>query len=130
MADAKRPISPHLSVYRWQISNSLSILHRATGVMMSIGGVVLTLWLLGVAAGPDSYLMVVDWLGSPLGLLLLLGWSYCFFFHLSNGVRHLFWDAGYGFDLPRARASGVAVIVISAALTVGFWMLVLAGAGG
>ncbi len=130
MADAKRPISPHLSVYRWQISNSLSILHRATGVMMSIGGVVLTLWLLGVAAGPDSYLMVVDWLGSPLGLLLLLGWSYCFFFHLSNGVRHLFWDAGYGFDLPRARASGVAVMAISAALTVGFWMLVLAGAGG
>ncbi len=130
MADAKRPLSPHLSVYRWQISNSLSILHRATGVMLSIGAAALTLWLLGVAAGPDSYIMVVEWLGSPIGLLLLFAWSYCFFFHLCNGVRHLFWDAGMGFDLKRAHASGVAVVVASAGLTVLFWLLALLNRGG
>jgi succinate dehydrogenase / fumarate reductase cytochrome b subunit len=129
MADAKRPLSPHLGVYRWQISNSLSILHRATGVMLALGGAALALWLVAIAAGPDAYLALLAWFGSPLGLLLLAGWSFCFFYHLANGIRHLFWDAGLGFELPRARATGVAVVVASLLLTVAFWVLAYGRAG-
>jgi succinate dehydrogenase / fumarate reductase cytochrome b subunit len=129
MADAKRPLSPHLGVYRWQISNSLSILHRATGVMLALGGAALALWLVAIAAGPDAYLALLAWFGSPLGLLLLAGWSFCFFYHRANGIRHLFWDAGLGFELPRARATGVAVVVASLLLTVAFWVLAYGRAG-
>ena len=129
MADPTRPLSPHLSVYRWQISNTLSILHRATGVFMAFGGVVLSLWLVAAAAGPDSYLRIVDWLGTPIGMILLVGWSFSFFYHLANGIRHLFWDAGMGFALDRARTSGIAVVVAATIMTVMFWVIALSGGG-
>lgn len=130
MTDTNRPLSPHLGVYRWQWSNTLSILHRATGTMLALGAVVFTIWLVAIGSGPDAYLGVVDWLGSPLGLLLLFGWSFCFFFHLCNGVRHLFWDAGLGFELPRARASGLAAAAVAVLLTVAFWLVALTSGGG
>jgi succinate dehydrogenase / fumarate reductase cytochrome b subunit len=129
MAESNRPLSPHLTVYRWQISNTLSIIHRATGVMLALGAAIMTLWLVGIASGPDAYLAVLGWLGSPLGLLLLFGWSFCFFYHLANGVRHLFWDAGYGFELPRAHATGIAVIIAASVLTVLFWALAISRGG-
>jgi succinate dehydrogenase / fumarate reductase cytochrome b subunit len=125
MAQPKRPLSPHLGVYRWQVSNTLSILHRLTGVMLSLGGLAFTAWLVGVAAGPDSYLGVLGWLQSPLGALLLLAWSFCFFFHLCNGVRHLAWDAGYGFEVAQARLTGIAALAAALFLTGMFWVLAL-----
>jgi succinate dehydrogenase / fumarate reductase cytochrome b subunit len=129
MTDMNRPLSPHLGIYRWQWSNTLSILHRATGVMLALGAVVFTAWLVAIASGPDAYLGVVAWLGSPVGLLLLFGWSFCFFYHLCNGVRHLCWDAGYGFGLARARATGLAAAAIAVLLTVAFWLVALTGGG-
>ena len=98
MARSDRPLSPHLGIYRWEISNSLSILHRMTGVMLSVGALALTGWLVSVVAGREVYAHWQGWLSGSFGLLLLFGFSASFFFHLANGVRHLFWDAGYGFD--------------------------------
>jgi succinate dehydrogenase / fumarate reductase cytochrome b subunit len=127
MAHANRPLSPHLGIYRWQVTNTLSIVHRLTGLALSAGAVVLTAWLVSIASGPDAYLALRGWLSSPLGVLLLFGWTFCFFYHLCNGVRHLFWDAGYGFEMPQARASGIAVVVGGLVLTTVFWLIVLLG---
>lgn len=128
MARQERPLSPFL-IYRWQITNSLSIVHRLTGVMLSIGAVLLTAWLVAIAGGPASYRVLAYWLGTPPGMLLLLGLTFCFLYHLCNGIRHLAWDAGYGFELRSARASGVAVVIAAATLTVAFWLVVLTGGG-
>lgn len=130
MAQTNRPLSPHLGVYRWQVSNTLSILHRLTGLMLTAGAVVFTVWLVAVAGGPDAYLGVVGVLRSPPGVLLLFGWTFCFFYHLCNGIRHLFWDAGYGFEIRQARASGFAVVALASALTIVFWLVALTGSGG
>jgi succinate dehydrogenase / fumarate reductase, cytochrome b subunit len=129
MAQLNRPLSPHLSVYRWQVSNTLSILHRITGVGLALGGVVLAIWLVTMATGPDAYLALVGLLGSPPGVLLLLGWSFCFFFHLCNGIRHLFWDAGHGFEVAQARRSGYAAVGAAVLLTLAFWLVMLTGSG-
>lgn len=125
MARAERPLSPHLGVYRWQISNSLSILHRAAGVALSVGALVLSGWLISVAVGYDAYARVAAWLAGPIGALLLFGWTFCFFFHLGNGIRHLVWDAGKGYEKATARRSGWAVVIAALVLTAGFWVLAL-----
>jgi succinate dehydrogenase / fumarate reductase cytochrome b subunit len=123
MSKSDRPLSPHLSIYRWPITMTLSILHRATGVAMSIGFVVLVAWLFDAAAGEEAYAVFVGAMGSPIGVLMLIGWSFAFFFHLSNGVRHLFWDTGRGFEKQQANASAWLVLVASTVLTAGFWMM-------
>ncbi len=123
MNDSGRPLSPHLSVYRWPVTMTVSILHRATGAALSIGFAVLAIWLMSLATGEAQYSMVSEFLQSTIGCLLLIGWSYAFFFHLANGVRHLFWDAGRGFEKSQANASAWFVIVLSLALTVALWML-------
>lgn len=129
MGQANRPLSPHLNVYRWQVTNTLSIVHRFTGVMLALGALALTGWLLALASGPDAYLAVLAVLDSPLGVLLLLGWTFCFCYHLCNGIRHLCWDAGYGFEMAQVRASGTAVVVVALLLTALLWILVLAAGG-
>ncbi len=129
MTEVNRPLSPHLSVYRWQVTNTLSILHRLTGVVLSAGAMVFTVWLAAIAGGPDAYLGVIGMLRSPPGVLLLAGATFCFFYHLCNGIRHLFWDAGYGFEIRRARASGLAVVGLATVLTVVFWLVVLTSNG-
>lgn len=123
MSKSDRPLSPHLSIYRWPITMTLSILHRATGVAMSLGFVVLVAWLFDAASGEESYATFVEAMGSTIGRLMLIGWSFAFFFHLSNGVRHLFWDTGRGFEMQQANASAWFVLVAATVLTVGFWML-------
>ena len=128
MALQDRPLSPFL-IYRWQISNALSIVHRLTGVLLSSGAVVLTLWLAAIAAGRDAYELMLSLLRSPIGLLLLFGWSFCFFYHLANGIRHLAWDAGYGFEKQRARSTGIAVVIAAVALTAAFWAVALMRTG-
>lgn len=122
MARNDRPLSPHLGVYSWQISNTLSILHRATGVMLSFGAVALVGWLVSIVAGPAAYASVNGFFASPLGALMLLGWTFCFFYHLSNGIRHLFWDAGLGFEKDRARQTGWLVVGIAVVLTLAVWI--------
>ena len=123
MSKSDRPLSPHLSIYRWPITMTLSILHRATGVAMSLGFVVLVAWLFDAASGEESYEIFVRAMGSTIGVLMLIGWSFAFFFHLSNGVRHLFWDTGRGFEMQQANASAWLVLVASTVLTAGFWMM-------
>ena len=122
MTSDPRPISPHLQVYRWQLTSVLSILHRASGVALSAGTILLVLWLVSAAAGPDPYTAVQDFLGSWIGLLLLFGWTVALYYHLCNGLRHLWWDTGHGLDLPSVYAGGWAVLAGTAALTVVTWI--------
>jgi succinate dehydrogenase / fumarate reductase, cytochrome b subunit len=125
MSQVSRPLSPHLQVYRWQISNTLSILHRITGVALALGGVALVSWLLSLASGQSAYASITSVLGSLLGQLALMVWTFSFFYHLCNGLRHLAWDAGYGFDKAVARKSGVAAVAAAGLLTVLFWVVAL-----
>jgi succinate dehydrogenase / fumarate reductase cytochrome b subunit len=117
MGQAARPLSPHLQIYRWPLTMALSILHRATGIALSVGTVLIVWWLLAAARGPDAYEAVQGFVGSWIGVLLLVGWTYSLFFHLCNGIRHLVWDAGYGFDLPTTYKTSLAVVAVSGALT-------------
>ena len=122
MNKASRPLSPHLTIFRWPISMTLSILHRVTGVALSVGLIVLTVWLLALSIGAPAYSQIVDLLGSILGRLLLFSFSFAFFFHLCNGIRHLFWDVGKGFEMRQVNASAWAVVVASSALTIWLWL--------
>lgn len=126
MEKSQRPLSPHLQIYRPQLTSVLSITHRITGVALLLGTLVLAYWLLAAASGPDAYASAQALLGSWLGRIVLLGFTYALFFHLCNGIRHLFWDVGLGFELKAAYASGNAVIAMSIALTVVAWALAYA----
>lgn len=123
MSNNGRPLSPHLSIYRWPITMTLSILHRATGLALSVGLIVLVAWLFSAASGPESYSLVVSTLDSTFGRVCLAGWSFAFFFHLSNGIRHLVWDAGFGFEIRQANASAWFVLLLALVLTTLFWAL-------
>jgi succinate dehydrogenase / fumarate reductase cytochrome b subunit len=121
MSSDPRPLSPHLQVYRWQLTSVLSILHRASGVALSLGTVLLVTWLGAASDGPAPYAAVQHFIASWLGLLLLFGWSAALFYHLCNGVRHLYWDTGRGLELNTVYASGWTVVVATAVLTVMAW---------
>jgi succinate dehydrogenase / fumarate reductase cytochrome b subunit len=119
-----RPLSPHLTIYRWPITMTLSILHRMTGVALSIGLIALVVWLESIAFGVDAYATVVGLMNTIIGKLILLGLSFAFFFHLSNGIRHLFWDVGMGFEPRQANASAWFVVIASVLLTAVYWFTV------
>ena len=125
MPSDQRPLSPDLPIYRPQLTSVLSITHRVTGVGLSVGSPLLVIWLMMAAAGPQSYGGLHEFLASWFGLVLLLGWTFSLFFHLCNGIRHLFWDAGYGFELAAIYASGWTVVALSAGLTVAAWIISL-----
>jgi succinate dehydrogenase / fumarate reductase, cytochrome b subunit len=127
MRSADRPISPHLQIYRWQLTSVLSILHRAAGVWMSIGAIVLVWWLVAAASSPEAFDAVSDFLNSWLGQLLLFGWSVALFYHLCNGIRHLVWDTGHGLDLKFTYLGGWFVLGGTAALTLIAWGVVISG---
>ena len=112
-----RPTSPHLGIYRWQIGNTLSILHRLTGAALAVGLLALSYWFVSLAGGPDSYAAAARLFASPFGLAVLLGWTFSFLFHLLNGVRHLFWDAGKGFERTQRHVSGWFAVLGAIALT-------------
>ena len=101
---------------------TLSILHRVTGVALSAGLIVLTIWLLALSIGAPAYGQIAALLGSIVGRLLLVGFSFAFFFHLCNGIRHLFWDMGKGFEMRQVTASAWSVVVASSALTLWLWL--------
>ncbi len=127
MAADNRPLSPHLQIYRPQITSVLSILHRISGVFMSLGILLLAYWLAAAASGPESYETAVALLGSVVGRLLLFGWTLAFFYHFLNGIRHLEWDTGRGFELPQVVRSGWLVVVLSLVLTLLMWGRLLLG---
>ena len=127
MSGSNRPMSPHLQVYRPQLTSVLSITHRATGVALAVGTIFLVWWLVATGAGAEYFDYVQAIMGSWLGLLILLGFSWAVFYHLCNGIRHLFWDAGYGFELETAYKSGWATVAGSVVLTAIAWAIGLAG---
>ena len=130
MPSPVRPLSPHLQIYRWQLTSVLSILHRATGVALAVGTLLLVYWLVAAAAGPDAFATAQAFIGSILGRLLLFGWTVALFYHLANGIRHLLWDAGRGFELRTAYASGWTVVVAAVALSLIAWIAGYASRGG
>jgi len=119
-----RPLSPHWRIYRWQIGNSLSILHRLTGIGLAFGLLTLCFWLMSLAGGERSYVMASKLLASPAGLLVLAAWTFAFLYHLLNGVRHLFWDLGLGFERTQRHASGWIAVLGALAMTVCVWVLI------
>jgi succinate dehydrogenase / fumarate reductase, cytochrome b subunit len=124
MTRQSRPLSPHLQVYRWQLTSVLSIVHRGTGLVMSAALLAFAGWLLAAAAGAEAYAAVAAFFGSLPGLVLLAGISFAFFYHLCNGVRHLVWDTGAWLGIPAVYASGWAVVALSALLTIVAWSVV------
>lgn len=130
MARPARPLSPHLQIYRWQFTMLLSILHRIAGVGLGLGAILLVYWLCAAASGPAAFANAQAFVGSWFGILLLLGFSLALFFHLANGIRHLFWDAGRGFELKTAYASALAVGAATIALTALAWIVGLSMMGG
>lgn len=130
MSTSNRPLSPHLQVYRPQITSMLSILHRLTGIALGVGTLLLTYWLVAAATGPGAFDTAQGLIGSFIGRLLLFGWSFALFYHLCNGIRHLVWDAGYGFEMETAILSGWIVVGASAGLTVICWIAGYIAMGG
>lgn len=122
----RRPLSPHLQVYDMlQMSSALSISHRITGVIWAVGLVFLVWWLVAAAAGPSAFAAAQWFFSSFLGVILLLGLTAAAWYHTLNGVRHLAWDAGWGFDIPTMYRTGRAVLIGTAALTVLTWIVLL-----
>ena len=124
MAGAGRPLSPHLQIYRWYLTMALSIGHRVTGIAMAGGLFLLTWWLRALASGPEAFATVEAVKDSPLGVLVLFGYTLVAFYHMGNGVRHLVWDAGYGFDTRVAAHSGLAVLAFAGAMTILVWLVI------
>lgn len=118
----KRPLSPHLQVYRPQITSVLSIFHRISGVALSAGTLLLVWWLVAAATSDPAYDTVSGFIRSPFGYLILFGWTVALWYHFCAGIRFLFWDAGYGFELPRVHASGWATVIGTVVLTLATWL--------
>lgn len=129
MPAPNRPLSPHIQVYRPQITSVLSIVHRITGVALTAGTLLLTWWLVAAAYGPEQFATVQGFIGSWIGQLLLWGFTFALFYHLGNGVRHLAWDFGWGFELDRLRTSGLAVLVFAGVATL-FTLIAAYSVGG
>jgi succinate dehydrogenase / fumarate reductase cytochrome b subunit len=123
MGTPQRPLSPHLGIYRWQLTMALSILHRMSGVFLSFGAIIMVAVLAAIASGSSQFETVQSWLAHPVGLLLLVAWSFALYLHLANGVRHLIWDAGVALEKNTANRSGLFVIAFALLATAATWML-------
>ena len=130
MASADRPLSPHLQVYRPQITSVLSITHRLSGVALSAATLLFTYWVGAAAYGPDAFARAQSLMGSWFGLLVLFGFTIALFFHMANGVRHLFWDIGKGFELKTLRRTGWAVVIVALGATALTWAFACPQLGG
>ena len=118
-----RPLSPHIQIYRWTLTMMLSILHRATGVALYAGTVLLAWWLLAVATGPEAYAVVQDISGSWYGRLVLFGYTWALFHHMFGGIRHFVWDTGRGFDLKVVEILARFTTIMPLILTGRAWVL-------
>ncbi len=136
MADAtastrrpERPLSPHLQIYRWSVTMFSSIFHRMTGIALGAGTLIVAWWLIATAMGPDAYADFAAVAGHWFGRLVLLGFTVAFTYHLLNGIRHLFWDSGLGFEKATARFTGWLVVILTGVLTVAVWVAAYASMG-
>jgi succinate dehydrogenase / fumarate reductase cytochrome b subunit len=124
MARSERPLSPHLQIYRWYLTMALSIGHRVSGIGLALGLLLLTWWLLALASGPEAFAAVQAVMHSWIGVLVLFLYTFVLFYHLGNGVRHLVWDFGCGFDIAIAARSGIAVLAFAGIMTVLTWLVI------
>lgn len=122
--DRQRPLSPHLQIYRPQMTSVLSILHRITGVGLMVGLGLVTWFLVAAASGPEAYAQVQNFCASLIGMLMLLGWTFALFYHLCNGIRHLIWDTGHLFNMDDATRAGYIVLLSASFLTALLWVSV------
>jgi succinate dehydrogenase / fumarate reductase, cytochrome b subunit len=129
MADTRRPVSPHLQIYKWQVQMVTSILHRATGIVLAVGTLLILWGMLSLAAGEEAFDQFKVCMGSPLGMLVMIGWSWAFFFHLCNGIRHLVQDAGAGYAIPQFVRSSWLSVIVSIVLVLLVWAYVLTAGG-
>jgi succinate dehydrogenase / fumarate reductase, cytochrome b subunit len=123
-----RPLSPHLSIYKWPVTMATSITHRMTGIAISAGMVLVAWGLIALASGPELYQPFTAALANPVGLIVLFGFLWSLTYHFLNGIRHLAWDLGYGFEVPTANRTGVFVMALSVLMSAGafayaWWML-------
>lgn len=123
MSQVKRPTSPHLQVYSWSLEMALSILHRATGVALAGGALLITWWVIAVATGPDAYDQFRMIMGTIFGKLVLFAFTFSLMLHLCNGIRHLFWDMGKGFELKDTHRSSKMVLFCTILLTILSWVV-------
>lgn len=129
MADTRRPLSPHLQIYKWQVQMVSSILHRATGIALAVGTLLVVWGLLALATSETAFGQFKSCIGSPVGIILLAGWSWSLFYHLCNGIRHLLQDTGAGYAIPQFVRSSWLSVVVSLVLVILVWVYVLTCGG-
>ena len=122
MNDSNNPLSPHLQIYRWHISSLLSITHRIAGVINLLALIFIFFWLIALSLGESNYESFLLIINSFFGKFILIGFTWSMSFHLLSGIRHLFWDLGYGYEIKTANISGIIVIISSLVLTVIIWL--------
>ena len=120
----QRPLSPHLQVYRPQMTSVMSVMHRAAGIVLTTGTLVMAAWLVSLAMGAESYGMVAAFLAHPLGQFVIFGYSVALIYHALNGIRHLGWDIGIGLTIPEVYRNGQLVLILTAVLTAALWAAV------
>jgi succinate dehydrogenase / fumarate reductase cytochrome b subunit len=125
-----RPLSPFTTIYRWPVTMATSITHRVTGIGLAIGTMLLAWWLIAIASGPEAYRTFMSLAASWVGQVVLFGFAWSLAYHLLNGIRHLAWDTGYGFDVKTADKTGWLVIVLSVLLAAAAFALAYSGHGG
>ena len=123
MNNSKNPLSPHLQIYRWQISSLLSIIHRITGILNLLGLIFISAWISSAGIGENLFEYFSVFLKSFIGKFILIGFTWSMSYHLLSGIRHFFWDLGYGYEIKTANISGTIVIVSSLLLTVFLWLI-------
>ena len=130
MPNRARPVSPFMlgQYYRFQITSVMSLMHRVSGIVLSFGAFALAWWLLAVAQGGDAYERAAACLASPLGKVALFGFTLALVYHFFNGLRHLLWDAGWGFKIPQVYKSGYTVLALSVVSVAAIWFFALRGA--
>jgi succinate dehydrogenase / fumarate reductase cytochrome b subunit len=129
-AQATRPLSPHLTIYRWPVTMATSITHRATGVGLSLGAVILAWWLVSISNGPEGWESFHALSDTPIGLLVVFGLTWSLVYHFLNGIRHLAWDLGYGFEKHLAERNSMMILVGSIVIAVAIFALAWTGHGG
>lgn len=125
MTDAprERPLSPHTSIWRWHLTMATSILHRASGCALYGGGLILAIWAMTLAAGPEAYGTFKAVMGSFPGKIVMFGLTLATFYHLAKGIQHLIWDAGHGYNLKTATMGAIATIAFAIAATLAVWII-------
>ena len=123
MTDNKNPLSPHLQIYRWHISSLLSITHRISGVINLLALILIFFWITFLSFGESNYDLFLSKINSLFGKFILIGLTWSMSFHLLSGIRHLFWDLGYGYEIKTANISGIIVIIFSLVMTIAFWLV-------